>query len=126
MGAFCVHCPGDGGHKMSCSAAKGGYVDQNEPCLERDLRKLTPKHHGRLTLPVTVRSAPTTLPPEDAACRCGWTGDGPHPCHADGYQCRKPAERRDHDLLATTSTWACDACWAEILPKLDRIAGKDR
>lgn len=39
--AFCVHCPGDRVHKMSCTAAKNGYVGQNEPCHVRDLSTLS-------------------------------------------------------------------------------------
>lgn len=39
---FCVHCPGEGQHKMSCTAAKGGFVQRYEPCHEQDLSKLLP------------------------------------------------------------------------------------
>lgn len=55
------------------------------------------------------------------ACRCGHDGEGEHPCHANGYQCRKPAKRRFiaspaalagvQLKLAATDTWACDECW---------------
>lgn len=67
-------------------------------------------------------------------CRCGYDGNGPHPCHGNGYTCRKPAQQRlcsprfvslagNQMKLGVTETWACDACWAEWL-KL--IPGADR
>lgn len=56
------------------------------------------------------------------ACRCGHTGDGPHPCHGRAYQCRAPSTPR---FVATPAalagmqlktgayeTHACDACWS--------------
>lgn len=56
-------------------------------------------------------------------CRCGWTGDGPHPCHGAGYSCRNPAQRRlyvakpvplagMHLKFGVSETWACDECWS--------------
>jgi len=50
MATFCVHCPGQARHKMSCVAFKGGYVSSSQPCTERTLSRLTPVHAGRLTL----------------------------------------------------------------------------
>jgi Zn-finger protein len=59
-------------------------------------------------------------------CRCGHTEDGsPHPCHADGYRCRKPAKQRFYGLklsalsgfqmkVTSHDTWACDECWARF------------
>lgn len=58
-------------------------------------------------------------------CRCGHTGDGPHPCHGDGYRCRAPARHRLYAArllslagmqpkVGATDTWACDSCWAEF------------
>jgi hypothetical protein len=57
-------------------------------------------------------------------CRCGHAGDGVHPCHWNGYACRKPAKRRFYALpmgsyslagcqpkVAASETWACDECW---------------
>ncbi len=55
------------------------------------------------------------------ACRCGHDGAGAHPCHANGYQCRKPAKQRfvtrvaalagAQAKFAASDTWACDECW---------------
>lgn len=62
-------------------------------------------------------------------CRCGHIGEGPHLCHAQGYTCRKPAERRFYDpyngaaawslagampKMSVSETWACDECWADF------------
>ena len=63
-----------------------------------------------------------TTAPSDSSCRCGHTGNGPHPCHAGGYRCSAPATRRlyNAELVALAGmqpkaqiqeTWACDACW---------------
>lgn len=61
------------------------------------------------------------------ACRCGHTGDGPHPCHGKGHTCGKPSTRRFYNphppgkfasLAGATlkfemaDTFACDECWA--------------
>lgn len=32
---FCVYCPGEGSHKMSCTAYKGGRVAHDEPCRQQ-------------------------------------------------------------------------------------------
>jgi len=58
-------------------------------------------------------------------CRCGHDGDGPHPCHAGQYTCRRPAKERFYNpelaplsgvqmKLQMTQTWACDECWAKM------------
>lgn len=58
----------------------------------------------------------------DHKCRCGHDGKGPHPCHAVGYTCRKPATQRFYNArpvalagvqmkFQATNTWACDECW---------------
>lgn len=69
------------------------------------------------------------------SCRCGWDGDGPHPCHGDGYRCRAPAERRYYVpgpaslagvqmKLSMAETWACDACWARFQDAAEKAARK--
>lgn len=61
---------------------------------------------------------------QPAPCRCGHTGDGPHPCHGRAYTCRRPAQERFYALhmtalagaqmkLGASETWARDECWAE-------------
>ncbi len=60
----------------------------------------------------------------DAACRCGWDGNGDHPCHAKGYTCRKPATARYLTYLSclagaqmklgASQTFACDECWEKF------------
>lgn len=62
-----------------------------------------------------------------APCRCGHTGDGPHPCHGHRYRCGQLGERRfvtyptalsgAQMKLGAYETWACDACWAEYQKK---------
>lgn len=63
------------------------------------------------------------------SCRCGYDGTGHHPCHGQGYTCRKPAKQRFYNArpahlagmqmkLSVDDTWACDACWDEFKPKL--------
>lgn len=75
-------------------------------------------------------------------CRCGYTGEGPHPCHGQGYTCRRPAERRLYATPRTSlagmqmkvgvaETWACEECWrawAGTLASLpaDECDGADR
>lgn len=60
-----------------------------------------------------------------AHCRCGHDGQGPHPCHAKAYECRKPATQRFYNAqpvalsgmqmkLQVQDTWACDECWEEF------------
>ncbi len=57
-------------------------------------------------------------------CRCGHDDDSdtPHPCHAKGYTCKKPAQRRFYNpkvvgiagvqmKFGMSDTWACDDCW---------------
>ena len=56
------------------------------------------------------------------ACRCGHTGDGPHPCHRCG---RRPGDRvlRGQETpysiagmqpkVSALETWACAECRAE-------------
>lgn len=57
-----------------------------------------------------------------APCRCGYTGEGHHPCHGRGYTCRQPAKERFYSVrpvalagqqlkLGAQQTWACDECW---------------
>ena len=55
-------------------------------------------------------------------CRCGYTGEGPHPCHHGGYTCGKPSRQRFYYPVpvalagmqlkfAAHETWACDEHW---------------
>ena len=56
-------------------------------------------------------------------CRCGWDGQGDHPCHRNNYTCRKPAKIRYYEptklyalagvqmKMSVVDTWACDECW---------------
>ena len=61
----------------------------------------------------------------DPKCRCGWDGNGEHPCHYNGYTCRKPAKQRFYNpqpvalagmqpKLQVSESWACDECWEEF------------
>lgn len=63
------------------------------------------------------------------SCRCGHDGTGPHPCHGEGYSCRKPAKQRFYNpqlvslsgvqmKVQVTDTWACDDCWEKFHTKL--------
>lgn len=56
------------------------------------------------------------------SCRCGHSGDGPHPCHFAVYTCGKPAKPRFYAVgpatlpgaslkVSALQTWACDECW---------------
>lgn len=66
------------------------------------------------------------------ACRCGWNGQGGHPCHGQAYECRKPARERFYEphkryslagvqtKFSMSQTWACDECWATFLPRVKR------
>jgi hypothetical protein len=58
-------------------------------------------------------------------CRCGYTGVGPHPCHAEMYTCRRPAKHRIYVTgpatlpgaqmkFSAAETYACDECWAKF------------
>lgn len=59
---------------------------------------------------------------EMSKCRCGFAGEGEHPCHGFAYTCRQPAKPRfDANLVAlagaqmkaqATKTFACDECWS--------------
>lgn len=60
----------------------------------------------------------------DKGCRCGWNGEGEHPCHWGAYTCRKPAKQRFYGAkpvclsgvqmkLGVSETRACDEHWAE-------------
>jgi len=64
----------------------------------------------------------------DKACRCGFSGEGPHGCHKyqpDGSRCGKPASQRFYHLgppaslagmqlkFSVQETWACDEHWEE-------------
>lgn len=63
------------------------------------------------------------------ACRCGWDGQGDHPCHGNGYRCRQPAKARYYEphlnyslagaqmKMSMAQTFACDACWDEFREK---------
>ena len=69
---------------------------------------------GSPTSPATTNSK---------ACRCGFSGEGPHPCHGKGYSCgNSGATRRFYNArpaclagvqmkLTVDETWACDSCW---------------
>jgi hypothetical protein len=59
-------------------------------------------------------------------CRCGWDGQGDHPCHYRAYACKKAAKQRFYYdgkpfslagmqmKLSVHDTWACDECWEEF------------
>ena len=60
-------------------------------------------------------------------CRCGHPSKStdPHPCHANGYTCRRHAKQRFYPAMlaslagvqmkiAVHESWACDECWAEF------------
>lgn len=61
-----------------------------------------------------------------ADCRCGWDGQGEHPCHGRNYTCRKLALHRFYTpslrfalagqamKFVTQDTWACDECWEDF------------
>lgn len=74
-----------------------------------------------------------------AECRCGHTGEGPHPCHAKGHTCGKPATQRFYNArpvclsgmqmkLGVSETWACDECWEEFkaMMKVTQESGRVR
>lgn len=55
-------------------------------------------------------------------CRCGFDGNGEHPCHGDAYTCKKPSKQRFYNprpvalsgmqmKLEVRDTFACDECW---------------
>lgn len=65
-------------------------------------------------------------------CRCGYTGEGPHPCRGKEYRCKKPATSRfvaqptclagAQMKLQAYETWACDECWAEFQEALKKVS----
>lgn len=87
----------------------------------------------------------------DKPCRCGFTGEGAHPCHSNGYRCRKPSQQRLQAYPTALAgyqmkvgvhvTYACDECWAahtakirahaqflaivDSVPEIDRKPGRD-
>jgi len=64
-------------------------------------------------------------------CRCGWDGQGDHPCHANAYTCRKPAKVRYYEptklyalagmqmKMSVAETYACDECWEAMKPVME-------
>jgi hypothetical protein len=75
-------------------------------------------------------SSEYNLPP----CRCGYKGEGPHPCHARAYTCGKPATPRFYVLgpaalagmqikFSALETWACDECWRQYLQLVAEDSG---
>jgi hypothetical protein len=72
-----------------------------------------------------MASSEYNLPP----CRCGYKGEGPHPCHARLYACGKPGTPRFVCLgpahlagmqpkFSAYETYACDECWQAYLKLL--------
>ena len=66
----------------------------------------------------------------ETECRCGWNGMGEHPCHNNGYTCRKPAKIRFISTgpvalpgmqlkVGAYDTYACDECWREFSRRHD-------
>lgn len=70
------------------------------------------------------------------ACRCGWDGQGEHPCHYPrvggvSYSCKRPAKRRFYEptklyslpgmqmKMSVSETFACDECWATFQIELE-------
>lgn len=59
------------------------------------------------------------------ACRCGWEGRGPHPCHGWFYNCDNPGTPRyvtrsvgiagARLKVGAYRTFACDECWGAFL-----------
>ena len=57
------------------------------------------------------------------SCRCGWDGNGEHPCHGRGYTCGRPAKARYYEpskmyslagaqpKFCAQQTYACEECW---------------
>lgn len=67
-------------------------------------------------------------------CRCGWDGQGDHPCHAGKYTCGKPGTERviaggwavlagNHPKLDAYVTYACDEHW-KIFKEIADSRGK--
>jgi hypothetical protein len=71
-------------------------------------------------------------------CRCDWDGTGDHPCHSNGYGCRKPAKERFYEptiryalagaqlKMSVTQTWACDECWEKFSKQLEARYEQER
>ena len=67
----------------------------------------------------------------NTTCRCGWDGQGDHPCHANAYTCRKPAKARYYEptrryaiagfqmKMSISETYACDECWEALKPRME-------
>lgn len=64
---------------------------------------------------------------QKTACRCGFieSTSEPHPCHANGYLCRKPAKQHFYVpgnfalagaqmKVSASDTWACNECWEKF------------
>ena len=60
-------------------------------------------------------------------CRCGWDSEegGDHPCHGDGYKCKKPSQHLFYNPTVTAlagaqmkmvmyDTWSCAECWEKF------------
>jgi hypothetical protein len=71
-----------------------------------------------------TRTQISALSVTDTKCRCGWNGEGDHPCHYGAYTCGKPATQRFYNArpvclagaqlkFGVMETWACDDHWAE-------------
>ena len=70
-------------------------------------------------------------------CRCGWDGEGDHPCHGKLYSCKKPAERRFYApsmrfalagarlKFSTRETFACAECWEWFQKELQKHYDKE-
>jgi len=70
-------------------------------------------------------------------CRCGHTGEGPHPCHGRAYTCRKPARERFYGArmaalagvqmkVVCQRTFACEECWeATASERQNGVANQD-
>ncbi len=65
-------------------------------------------------------------------CRCGYSGEGDHPCHAEGYTCGKSAKQRFYNprpvalsgfqmKLQVEETWACDEHWESFQKQLKKV-----
>jgi hypothetical protein len=63
------------------------------------------------------------------ACRCGHTTAEQHPCHGDGYACKKDSKQRFYNphiaslagaqlKFEVKDTWACDDCWEKFTKRL--------
>lgn len=72
-------------------------------------------------------------------CRCGYnTSNDYHPCHGNGYTCKKPAKPRFYNpkLVAlagvqtkfqVSETYACDDCWenfSKVVKQMEETQNK--